>query len=48
MPAFTKAKSQNWVEADNAFGDMEGGALLGKRKRNNNNTTKAKPAAKAR
>ena len=23
MPAFGKAKSHNWVEADNAFGDFD-------------------------
>jgi len=45
MPAFGKAKSHNWVEADNAFGDFDAikvdSNVPNKRKRNNNNVTKA-------
>jgi len=45
MPAFGKAKSHNWVEADNAFGDFDAikvdSSVPNKRKRNNNNVTKA-------
>ena len=63
MPAFGKAKSHNWVEADNAFGDFDAIKVFprpfkqqsdvvdistqvdsnvpNKRKRNNNNVTKA-------
>jgi len=44
MPAFGKAKSHNWVEADNAFGDFDAikvdSSVPNKRKRNNNNVTK--------
>ena len=44
MTGFKKAKSHNWIEADNAFGDfdaLEDTGMASKRKRVNNNTLKS-------
>ena len=44
MTGLKKAKSHNWIEADNAFGDfdaLEDGGTASKRKRINNNTLKS-------